>query len=190
VWDFRSADMAAALAESPDIAAAVAAVAQACCQAYAAHGKVLLCGNGGSAADCQHIAGELVGRFAFDRPGLAAIALTTDASVNTAIANDYGYSHAFARQVQALGRPGDVLWAYSTSGNSANVLAAIEAAREAGLVTVGFTGRAGGAMRQRCDHLLAMPSDRTPHIQEGHLMIGHALCELIEDTLFGTDRTR
>ncbi|MEZ5653645.1 MAG: D-sedoheptulose 7-phosphate isomerase [Burkholderiaceae bacterium] len=181
----RSAETAALLASDEAIAAAVTTVADCCAQALADGGKILLCGNGGSAADCQHIAGELVGRFAFDRPGLAAIALTTDASVNTAIANDYGYEHAFARQVQALGRPGDLLWAYSTSGNSPNVLAAIKAASDAGMTVIGLTGRRGGAMRERCHHLLAMPSDQTPHVQECHLMVGHALCELIERKLFG-----
>lgn len=180
----RSAETAGRLAADPALAETILAVAQACCDAYRSGGKILLAGNGGSAADCQHIAGELVGRFAFDRPGLAAVALTTDASVNTAIANDYGYQFGFARQVQGLGRAGDLLFAYSTSGNSANILAAIDAAHDAGMRVVGFTGRKGGAMRERCDHLLAVPSDETPHIQEGHLMIGHALCGLIESTLF------
>lgn len=164
---------------------AVEAAAQACLTSLRAGGKVLLAGNGGSAADAQHIAGELVSRFNFDRPGLAAVALTTDTSVLTAIGNDYGYERLFERQVQALGRAGDVLIAYSTSGRSPNILRALQAARVGGLVTIGFTGnRSGGGMAGLCDHLLAVPSPDTPKIQEGHLVLGHLLCRLIEDAMF------
>ena len=163
---------------------AVAAAAQSCITSLKGGGKVLFAGNGGSAADAQHMAGEFVSRFMFDRPGLAAVALTTDTSILTAIGNDYGYEKLFERQVQALGRKGDVLVVYSTSGKSPNVLRALEAARAQGLVTIGFTGNRGGAMPALCDHLLAVPAADTPKIQEGHLVLGHILCELIESTLF------
>lgn len=147
-------------------------------------GKILLVGNGGSAADAQHIAGELVARFAFDRPGLAAIALTTDTSILTAIGNDYGYDHLFARQVEALGNAGDVLIGYSTSGKSPNILRAFEVARAKNMVCVGLTGKRGGTMKDLCQHVLEVPSTDTPKIQEGHLVLGHILCGLVESTMF------
>jgi D-sedoheptulose 7-phosphate isomerase len=162
-------------------------VATACVRSVRAGGKVLLAGNGGSAADAQHIAGEFVSRFAFDRPGLAAVALTTDTSILTAIGNDYGYEKLFSRQVQALGRAGDVFIGYSTSGKSPNVLRAFEAAREGGLICVGFTGNRGGPMRELCHHLLEVPSGDTPKIQEGHLVLGHIICGLVERDMFGTE---
>jgi D-sedoheptulose 7-phosphate isomerase len=146
--------------------------------------KLLLCGNGGSAADAQHWAGELVSRFHYDRPGLPAIALTTDSSILTAIGNDYGYDRVFARQVEALGTAGDVLFAISTSGNSRNVIAALEVARARGIATVGFTGRSGGAMAALCGHCVRVPSDSTPSIQEGHEVIGHAICAMVEAAIF------
>jgi D-sedoheptulose 7-phosphate isomerase len=160
------------------------AAAQACIGSLREGGKVLLAGNGGSAADAQHIAGELVSRFNFDRPGLAAVALTTDTSILTAIGNDYGYERLFARQVEALGRRGDVFIAYSTSGKSPNILQALRTARERGLVCIGFTGNREAPMPALCDHVLATPSADTPKIQEGHLVMGHILCALIESTLF------
>ncbi len=175
--------MAAMHADSA-LRAALEAASKACIRSLQSGGKILLAGNGGSAADAQHIAGELVSRFAFDRPGLAAVALTTDTSILTAIGNDYGYERLFARQLQALGRRGDVFIAYSTSGRSPNILRALEAAREAGVVTIGFTGNRGGPMGELCDHLLAVPAAETPKIQEGHLVLGHILCGLIESTLF------
>lgn len=153
-------------------------------QALKSGNKILFAGNGGSAADAQHWAGELVSRFNYDRPGLAGIALTTDTSTLTAIGNDYGYDYVFARQVEALGRKGDVLIAISTSGNSKNIVRAIHAAREAGISVIGFTGRKGGAMTDICDICLRMPSDATPKIQEGHEFIGHLLCGLIEREMF------
>jgi D-sedoheptulose 7-phosphate isomerase len=146
--------------------------------------KLLFAGNGGSAADAQHWAGELVSRFNFDRPGLAAIALTTDTSILTAIGNDYGYDYVFARQVEALGRQGDVLFAISTSGNSKNIVRAIHASRAAGIPVVGFTGQGGGAMAELCDICLRMPSTETPKIQEGHELLGHMICGLIEHEMF------
>lgn len=158
--------------------------ALACVQSLNAGGKILLAGNGGSAADAQHIAGELVSRFAFDRPGLPAIALTTDTSILTAIGNDYGYEKLFARQVQAHGRKGDVFIGYTTSGKSPNVLLALQEARARGLVTIGLTGNRGGPMTQLCDHLLEVPSADTPRIQEGHAVMGHILCGLSESAIF------
>jgi D-sedoheptulose 7-phosphate isomerase len=162
----------------------IEATAAACVHCIKHGGKILLAGNGGSAADAQHIAGELVGRFAFDRPGLAAIALTTDTSILTAIGNDHGFTRLFSRQVQALGNSGDVLIVYSTSGKSPNILHALEEARTKRLVCVGLTGNRGGPMRDLCDYLLEVPSAKTPKIQEGHLVIGHILCGLVENAMF------
>lgn len=147
-------------------------------------GKVLLAGNGGSAADAQHIAGEFVSRFHYDRPGLPAIALTTDTSILTAIGNDYGYERLFSRQVQALGREGDVFIGISTSGNSANVIAAFEEAQKLKLTTIGLTGITGGKMADMCNITLRMPSKETPKIQEGHIAIGHIICGLVEAAMF------
>lgn len=160
------------------------AAAKVCVQALESGGKILLAGNGGSAADAQHIAGEFVSRFAFDRPGLPALALTVDTSILTAISNDYGYEKLFSRQVQALGQQGDVFIGYSTSGKSPNVLRAFEEARSRGLLSIGFTGNRGGVMRGLCDHLLEVPSAETPKIQEGHLVLGHILCGLVEYAIF------
>lgn len=171
------------LADGP-LCAAVVEAAEAGAAALSAGKKILFCGNGGSAADAQHWAGELVARFYYDRPGLAAIALTTDASVLTAIGNDYGYEHVFSRQVDALGVEGDVLFALSTSGNSPNVVNALRAARERGVKTVGFTGRDGGRMAGLCDLLIAIPSSCTPRVQEGHELLGHTICQMIEADLF------
>ena len=151
--------------------------------------QLLFAGNGGSAADAQHWAGELVSRFNFDRPGLPAIALTTDTSILTAIGNDYGYDYAFARQVEALGRHGDVFFAISTSGNSKNIVRAIAAARAGGLSVIGFTGQSGGAMAESCDICLRMPSSETPKIQEGHEFLGHLICGLIEREIFGDGKS-
>jgi len=175
--------MSAMLADGP-LLAALEAAARSCVDRLKGGGKILLAGNGGSAADAQHIAGELVSRFAFDRPGLPAIALTTDTSILTAIGNDYGYERLFARQVQAQGRKGDVFIGYSTSGRSPNVLLAFEEARSLGMVCVGLTGNRGGPMQALCDHLLEVPSADTPKIQEGHLVLGHILCGLVEMAIF------
>ncbi|MFY9510919.1 MAG: SIS domain-containing protein [Rubrivivax sp.] len=165
---------------------ALAGVAAACVEVFRRGNKILLAGNGGSAADCQHIAGELVARFKFDRPGLAAVALTVDTSVLTAIGNDYGYERVFARQVEALGTPGDILFAYSTSGSSANILSAIQAAKARNITTVGWTGLRESPMAAGlCDHVLRSPSTQTPLIQEAHLVMGHVLCEIVEAHLFG-----
>lgn len=175
--------MSAMLADEA-LLSTVEVAAGACIECLQRGGKVLLAGNGGSAADAQHIAGELVSRFAFDRPGLPAIALTTDSSILTAIGNDYGYEKLFARQVQAHGNNGDVFIGYSTSGKSPNILQAFEEARSRNLVCIGLTGNHGGLMRELCDHLLEVPSGDTPKIQEGHLVLGHILCGLIENAIF------
>jgi D-sedoheptulose 7-phosphate isomerase len=145
--------------------------------------KLLIVGNGGSAADAQHIAAEIVGRYKQERPAWAAIALTTDTSALTAIANDYGFEQVFARQVEGLGRRGDVLLALSTSGRSPNILAALRSARERGLVAIGFTGSKGEALGAHCDHLLVAPSDDTPVVQQIHLTVAHAVCDEIEQTM-------
>ena len=173
-----------AMAADQELVSEVSRIASACVAALRNGCKVLFAGNGGSAADAQHLAGELVSRFAYDRPGLPAFALTTDTSVLTAIGNDYGYERVFARQVEAVGMAGDVFFGLSTSGRSPNVLNALDVARSKRLVTVGMTGRGGGHMPGRCDHLLRIPSDVTPRIQEGHIAIGHAICQLIEEALF------
>ena len=162
----------------------VEAAAQVCTNCLTGGGKLLLAGNGGSAADAQHIAGEFVSRFAFDRPGLPAIALTTDTSIMTAIGNDYGYERLFSRQIQAHGREGDIFIGYSTSGKSPNVLLAFDEARARGLTCIGLTGNRGGPMKELCDYLLEVPSAETPKIQEGHLVLGHILCGLVESAIF------
>jgi D-sedoheptulose 7-phosphate isomerase len=147
--------------------------------------KTLLAGNGGSAADAQHIAGEFVSRFIFDRPGLASLALTTDTSILTAIGNDYGYEKLFARQVQAQAVKGDVFIGISTSGNSRNVIEALSVCKEKGVNSIGLTGKSGGEMADICDICIKVPSAETPRIQESHIMIGHILCFLVEEELFG-----
>ncbi len=170
----------------------IAAAVQAVLTCVTGGGKVLACGNGGSAADAQHFAAEFVGRYERERPELSAIALTTDSSVLTAIANDYDFKVVFSRQVRALGSPGDVLLAISTSGNSANVLAAIEAAHEREMVVVGLTGRGGGKMSQSLrdtDVHICVPSDRTARIQEVHLLTLHCICDAVDAQLLGDQET-
>jgi len=143
--------------------------------------KVLLCGNGGSAADAQHIAAELTGRYKSDRRGLPGIALTTDTSALTAISNDFGYDRVFDRQVEALANEGDLLIGISTSGNSANILSALVLAKELGCTTLGMSGKGGGKMNDTCDLNLVIPSNDTPRIQEMHILIGHILCQAVDD---------
>jgi len=164
--------------------ALIADVAQRCIDALRRGNKILLAGNGGSASDAQHIAAELVGRFEKDRPGLPAMALTTNASQLTALSNDYGYEAVFSRQLQALGKEGDVFFALSTSGNSANVVNAAEVAKAQGLVTVGMTGESGGKLESLCDVCIKVPSSNTARIQEAHITIGHIVCAHIEQVLF------
>lgn len=153
-------------------------------QCYQNQGKVLFCGNGGSAADAQHLAAELSGRFYFDRPPLNAEALHVNTSFVTAVANDYSYEAVFARMVWAAGQKGDVLVAFSTSGNSPNIIAAIEQARKHEMFVIGFTGQNGGKMKDLCDVLLNVPSGDTPRIQEAHILLGHIICEEVEKNLF------
>lgn len=159
--------------------------AQAFITTFRGGGKVLFCGNGGSAADAQHLAAELSGRFYTDRPPLYAEALHVNSSFVTAVANDYGYDSVFARMTEAAGRRGDVLVALSTSGNSPNILKAIEKGKELGMVVVGFTGTSGGKMAGLCDILLNIPSTDTPRIQESHILIGHIICDIVEREMFG-----
>jgi len=147
--------------------------------------KIMFCGNGGSAADSQHLAAELVSKLSYDRPALNAIALTTDTSALTAIGNDYGYLYSFSRQVEALGNEGDVLIGISTSGRSKNVIEAIKVAKNKKITTIGFLGKDGRDIGQICDHQINIPSEETPKIQEGHIATGHIICALIEDKFFG-----
>ncbi|MDQ8051138.1 D-sedoheptulose 7-phosphate isomerase [Luteibacter sp.] len=172
------------MADDRSLREQIAQAASLCVDALRNGGKILFAGNGGSAADAQHWAGELVSRFYYDRPGLAAIALTTDSSILTAIGNDYGYDYTFARQVEALGKQGDVLVVISTSGNSPNILRAAQAAAERGVHVIGFTGHAGGKLAAMCGICFRVPSDETPRIQEGHEFIGHLLCALIEAQMY------
>jgi D-sedoheptulose 7-phosphate isomerase len=182
----RSLETLERAAGNAEFMGAVLAIASSCEKSLRDGGKLLLAGNGGSAADAQHIAGEFLSRLRFDRNPLPAVALTTDSSVLTAVGNDYGYEQVFERQVRGLGRRGDVFIAISTSGKSPNIVAALKAARALGVVTVGFTGTAPGAavMRPLCDHVLAAPSDDTPLIQQLHITAAHAICEIVERNLF------
>lgn len=177
---------------APLLSKPIADAVQALLTCVTSGGKVLSCGNGGSAADAQHFSAEFVGRFERERPELAAIALTTDTSTLTAIANDYGFNHVFSRQVRALGQPGDVLLAITTSGNSANVLAAIEAAHEREMVVIGLSGRGGGKMNQALrdtDVHICVPHERTARVQEVHLLTLHCLCDAVDALLLGDQET-
>jgi D-sedoheptulose 7-phosphate isomerase len=165
------------------IASQVAQAADACIAALSCGGKVMFCGNGGSAADAQHLAAELMGRFLYERDPLPALALTIDTSALTAIGNDFGYEHVFARQIRGIGRNGDVLVGLSTSGHSANVVKAFEVAREMGIVTIALTGATCGSLEPLSDILIAVPHGQTSHIQEAHLTIGHLICGIAESAL-------
>ncbi len=180
----QSRDAVQAAIDDPAVRATLGAIADAIVRSLKAGGKVLLAGNGGSAGDAQHIAGELVSRMNYDRAPLPAIALTTDSSVLTAIGNDYGYEQVFVRQILGLGRAGDVFVAISTSGRSPNILQAIAAAAERQLFVIGFTGRSGGMMPGKCDLCLHVPADSTPLIQQIHIIAGHIVCGLVEERLF------
>ena len=169
---------------SPDFLSVIVAIADTIAHALRSGGRLLIAGNGGSAADAQHIAGEFLSRLNFDRNPLPAIALTTDSSVLTAIGNDYGFARIFERQVRGLGKPGDVFLAISTSGRSPNILAALKAAREIGLITIGFTG-VSCDMKPLCELCLSVPSDTTPQIQQIHIVAAHAICSLVEHDVFG-----
>lgn len=172
------------LLESQDAVSRVARVSEMLVDTLRQGNKVLLFGNGGSAADAQHIAAELVGRFAFDRPALPALALSVNSSCVTAIGNDYGFDLVFSRQIEALGRPGDVAIGLSTTGDSPNVLRAVTVAREKGLRTVALTGFTGGKIKELVDECICVPSRETPRIQECHILIGHIISQLVEKTIF------
>lgn len=175
--------------EDADIADAVPKAAELltdCCRRP--EGTVFFAGNGGSACDAQHLAGELVGRFYLNRPGLAAVALGVNPAVATALGNDFAYEDAFAHELDALARPDDVLVAFSTSGNSENIVRCLEVCRKKGIISIGMTGGDGGRMRSLCDILLVVPSDDTPRVQESHILLGHILCEIVEHELFGVKR--
>jgi len=179
----RSALIAQSLAADPELAGTIAAAARLIVKALANGHKLLLFGNGGSAADAQHLAAELMGRYRVERRALPAIALTVNTSSVTAIANDYAFERVFARQVEALGAEGDVALAISTSGESPNVLAGVDAAKRRGLATLGLTGKTGGRLRRLVDLAILAPTDDTPRVQEAHILIGHILCELAEREL-------
>jgi D-sedoheptulose 7-phosphate isomerase len=170
--------------EDKELLNTVQVVAEVCTQAFCDGHKVLFCGNGGSAADAQHLAAELSGRFYYDREPLPSEALHVNTSFLTAVANDYSYEEVFARMIKGSGNEGDVLIGLSTSGNSPNVIRAMEEAEKKGMINVGLTGKSGGKMKNLCDFLINVPSHDTPRIQEAHILIGHIICEIIESNLF------
>ncbi|MCX6061853.1 MAG: D-sedoheptulose 7-phosphate isomerase [Campylobacterales bacterium] len=174
-----------AILESDALLETIVTVAKACVEVYRQGKKTMLAGNGGSAADAQHIAAELVGRYGFDRPSIPSLALTTDTSNLTAIGNDYGYDKVFSRQLEGMGQEGDLFIGISTSGNSQNIINAFESAKDKGVTTVALVGRDGGKMAQMADYAIIIPSNATPRIQESHILIGHILCDIIEKELFG-----
>ena len=178
------------MVSDPTLLSLLFEIANECLNRLQTGNKLLFVGNGGSAADCQHMAGEYVSRFLIERNGLPAIALTTDTSILTAIGNDYGYEMVFSRQIEALGRKGDLLFAYSTSGNSQNILKAVETAKKMEISVVGMTGLNRGKLDTMCDFIFKTPSMRTPQIQEGHLIAGHAICALVEKQFFQPTRNK
>lgn len=181
----RAMEIKRAISKDSDILRLIEQAARNMIEVYRNGNKIMLGGNGGSAADAQHIAGEFVSRFYFDRPGLPCIALTTDSSILTAIGNDYGYEQLFARQIQANGQRGDIFIGISTSGNSPNVIRGLEMCRAMGITTIGLTGESGGRMAALCDICIRIPSQETPRIQEAHILIGHILCAIVEESIFG-----
>ena len=174
-----------AIYENEDLLDKIEDVARRCVALYKTDKKTILAGNGGSAADAQHIAAELVGRYGFDRPSIPSLSLTTDTSKLTAIGNDYGYDQVFSRQLEGMGQEGDIFIGISTSGNSVNIMKAFESAKKKGIATVALTGRDGGEMAKMADVALIVPSHATPRIQESHILIGHILCDIIEKEIFG-----
>tara|TARA_B100001250_G_C19816616_1_gene798761 strand:+ start:5394 stop:5993 length:600 start_codon:yes stop_codon:yes gene_type:complete len=168
-----------------DMLILISEISQKIINAYKNNFKTILAGNGGSAADSQHIAAEFVSRFYFDRDALPSISLTTDTSILTAIGNDYSFDNIFKRQIQAIGNEGDIFIAISTSGNSKNILEAIKECKKKNIITIGLTGKKGGLMSDLCDYIVKVPSSDTPRIQESHILIGHILCSIVEETLFG-----
>lgn len=174
-----------AILENDALLETIVTVAKACVEVYRQGKKTMLAGNGGSAADAQHIAAELVGRYGFDRPSIPSLALTTDTSNLTAIGNDYGYDKVFSRQLEGMAQEGDIFIGISTSGNSQNIINAFESAHDRGVTTVALVGRDGGKMGAMADYAIIIPSNATPRIQESHILIGHILCDIIEKELFG-----
>jgi D-sedoheptulose 7-phosphate isomerase len=179
-----SVELKSALLSNEPLLQSLQQLTEAVVKCYGSGGKVLWCGNGGSAADAQHLAAELSGRFYYDRAPLFSDALHVNTSYITAVANDYSYEQVYSRLVQAMGRKGDVLIGLSTSGNSGNVIGALAKAKELGMVTAGFTGETGGKMKPHCDLLINIPSTDTPRIQECHMLLGHTLCEMVEAQIF------
>ena len=181
----KSYETKQAIYENEDLLDKIEEVAQKCIDLYRTDKKTMLAGNGGSAADAQHIAAELVGRYGFDRPSIPSLALTTDTSNLTAIGNDYGYDQVFSRQLEGMGQEGDIFIGISTSGNSVNIIKAFESAKKKNIMTVALTGRDGGEMAKMADIALIVPSNATPRIQESHILIGHIVCDIIEKEIFG-----
>jgi len=180
-----SCDIKENILKDDKILSEIKSVAEKTIEIYKTGNKVIIAGNGGSAADAQHIAGEFVSRFYFDRPGLSAIAITTDTSIITAIGNDYGYEKIFSRQIQANGVQGDIFIGISTSGNSKNIIEALIACKDNGIISIGMTGAGGGKMKEYCDFCIEVPSNETPRIQESHILIGHIICAIVEESIFG-----
>ncbi len=172
------------LLQNDDIMVDIIKVADLIVEAFNKGNKLLFCGNGGSAADAQHLAAEFSGKYYLNRPPLHAEALHTDTSFMTAVSNDFSFDEVYARLIKGIGKQGDILIGMSTSGNSKNVIKALEEAKKKNIITIGFTGKANGNMKSYCDYLINIPSDDTPRIQECHLMLGHAICELVENELF------
>jgi D-sedoheptulose 7-phosphate isomerase len=170
--------------EDPELIRNIQDVANTCMETFCNGNRVYFCGNGGSAADAQHLAAEFSGRYLYDRGPLPSEALHVNTSYLTAVANDYSFDEVYSRMLKGVGQEGDVLVAISTSGNSKNIIRALETAHEKGMITVGMTGRTGGSMKKLCDFLINVPSDETPRIQESHIMIGHIICELVEAGIF------
>ena len=186
----KTVELVRAMVAQPELLRTIERVAARCADSIARGNKIMFCGNGGSAADSQHLAAELIGKLVFPRPAMAGLALTTDTSALTAIGNDFGFEYVFARQVEGVGRPGDVLVGLSTSGKSRNVALAFQAARERSIVTVAMTGQARGPLAELADEWLAIPHGETQKIQEGHIIVGHIFCALIEAQLHGQDERR
>jgi D-sedoheptulose 7-phosphate isomerase len=184
----KGVDVLNSILADPHLIATTENIGKACAASVREGGKVMFCGNGGSAGDSQHLAAEMVGKLVFDRPGMAGLALTTDTSALTAVGNDFGYEHVFSRQVEALGRAGDVLIGISTSGGSKNVIKAMEVARAKGIKTVAMTGMKRGPMADLADYWIAIPHPETQKIQEGHMVLGHIFCALMEAEIHGDKR--
>lgn len=181
----KSYETKQAIYQNEELLNKIVEVCRVCVELYKGKNKTILAGNGGSAADAQHIAAELVGRYGFDRPSIPSLALTTDTSNLTAIGNDYGYDKVFSRQLEGMGQTGDIFFGISTSGNSQNIINAFEVAKQKGIKTVALVGRDGGVMAKMADIALIVPSDSTPRIQESHILIGHIICDIIEKEIFG-----